>query len=84
MYQALGMVEMGKAIAEAKTEIIAHLSRLEHENQPSPSPREVVEVLAKNRNGEPFRAAITSLIASRIVEATPEWKLRLQIEPVTT
>jgi hypothetical protein len=80
MYQSLGMLEMGEAIADAKAEIISHLALLETEHRPAPSPREVVEFLARNRNGDPFRAAITSLIASRVIEATPEWKLRLLIE----
>ena len=84
MNQSHGMTEMGRAIADARVEILALLSRIAVEKQPAPSPREVVELLSRNRNGEPVRAAITSLIASRIVEATPDWKLRLALEPAST
>lgn len=78
------MSETGKAIAQAREEIIRHLSKIGAENRPAPSPREVITELARDRDGDPYRAAITSLIASRVVEATPTWKLRLRTDPSAT
>lgn len=77
------MSETGKAIAQARAEILSHLSNVMNENRPEPSPKEIIRTLAPDRNRDPYRAAITSLIASGLVEATPSWKLRLRSEPIT-
>jgi hypothetical protein len=76
--------ETGKAIAQARAEILAHLSSVMTENRPAPSPKELIRTLAPDRDRDPYRAAITSLIASGLVEATPSWKLRLRSDLVAT
>lgn len=75
--------ETGKAIARARTEILDHLSNLSAENRPAPSAQELIRQLAPDRNRDPYRAAITSLIASGLIESTPDWKLRLSPALVT-
>ena len=72
--------ESGKAIREARSEIIARLSEPES-LRCSPSTHELIQELANNRDRNPYRAAITSLIASGEVEASSTWKLRLTNEP---
>ena len=69
--------ESGRAILLARQEILNHLQKIKANNLPDPSAREIVSTLARDRNGDPFRAAITDLIAAKIVEATPDWKIRL-------
>ncbi|HYP60715.1 MAG TPA: hypothetical protein VEQ36_09845 [Thermomicrobiales bacterium] len=72
--------DTGKAIARARREILARLSNIRTENQPDPSPKDLIVELARDRDRDPYRAAITSLIASGVVEASPRWKLRLRSE----
>jgi hypothetical protein len=70
--------ESGKAIALAKKEIVAYLSAQESCAKPAPSPREIIERIAPDFRRDPYRAAITSLIASGELIASPDWKLSLQ------
>jgi hypothetical protein len=72
--------DTGKAIAQARREILSRLSDIRIANQPDPSPKDLIAELARDRNRDPYRAAITSLIASGVIEASPRWKLRLRTE----
>ena len=71
------LTESAAAIARARRHILERLAVIAATNSPEPSPRQLVEELGGGANGDPYRAAITSLIASGRIEETPTWKLRL-------
>jgi hypothetical protein len=71
------LAESASAIARARRDILKRLSELAAENGPAPSPRRLIDELAGGRDRDPYRAAVTSLIASGQVEETPTWTLRL-------
>ena len=66
----------GKAIAQARDDIIRSLSEERYRDSP-PSPIQLVRTLSGTGNSVPYRVAVTSLIASGEIEATPTWKLRI-------
>jgi hypothetical protein len=71
------LTESAAAIALARRRIIDRLGQIAASGEPYPSPRKLVDDLAAGKNGDPYRAAITSLIASGRIELTPTWRLRL-------
>jgi hypothetical protein len=66
----------GSAIASARIEIVQSLSAGHFRDTP-PSPIQLIRSLASGQSSEPYRIAITSMIASGQIEATPNWKLKL-------
>ena len=71
------MTEMGQAISRARDEIVARLRELDARDDPAPTPHTLILELARDRNRDPYRAAMMSLIASGVVERTSAWTLRL-------
>ena len=74
--------EMGKAISHARDEILARLQELDSQNCPPPTPHKLIHDLARDKNRDPYRAAMMSLIASGLVERSPSWTLRLSTPQV--
>jgi len=68
----------GMAIAEARQEVIRTLAQPQFIQSP-PSPISLVKMLAAGKNSEPYRVAVTALLASGEIVATPTWKLRLPV-----
>jgi hypothetical protein len=77
------MTEMGKAISHARDEILTRLHELDAQNGSAPTPHTLIRELARDKNREPYRAAMMSLIASGIVERSPSWTIRVH-SPRTT
>ena len=71
------LAESAIAISRARRDIMEHLSQIAAMHGPAPSPRRLIEDLAAGRDRDPYRAAITSLVASGQIEETPTWTLRL-------
>jgi hypothetical protein len=71
------LTESAMAIARARRHVLERLAEIAATRAPEPSPRQLVDELAGGANGDPYRAAITSLIASGRIEETPTWTLRL-------
>jgi hypothetical protein len=69
--------ESGRAVASARDEIVRMLASSDHSG-PFLSPNDLIRELAQDRDRDPYRAAVTSLLASGVIEATPDWKLRLR------
>ena len=72
----VGFSPSGSAIASARKEIALSLSEGRFRETP-PSPIELVRTLSAGKSSEPYRVAVTSMIASGQIEATSNWKLRL-------
>lgn len=77
------MTEMGKAIGQARDEIVARLQELDAQNGTAPTPYSLIRELARDKNRYPYRAAMMSLIASGIVERSSSWTIRLHSNRTT-
>ena len=69
--------ESARAIAQARSDILERLGQISAAHGTDPSPRALIDELAAGRDRDPYRAAVTSLIASGQIEETPNWTLRL-------
>jgi len=69
--------ESARAIAQARNDILERLAQISATHGVDPSPRALIDELAAGRDRDPYRAAVTSLIASGRIEETQVWTLRL-------
>ena len=71
------MTDFDRELEVARGQIVRSLGA-KPANERSPRPSELLQRLAPNRDREPYRAALLTLIRDGSVEAAPDWQLRLR------
>lgn len=71
------MTEFDRELEMARDQIVTSLGASSPDGL-SPRPSELLQRLAPNRDREPYRAALLTLIREGSVEASDDWRLRLR------